>query len=576
MKNILYVLSLMLIMLSCDNSTADSESKNNTSLGGEIVFPLDSYFKTEKPTEIVKVETAQINGQIFESLVKYNTKTLDIEPSLAEKWEVSEDGLTYTFYIRKGVYFHDNPCFKDGKGREMNPQDVVDMFYSIYTNDQKNIAYFMFQNSIQGGDDFYNGLSDKIEGITSDENTVTVKLIEASNTFVPKIITIAGSIIPKEALNNESWVPVGTGPFVYNSKTSTSEYVVLEKNKNYWMKDSTGVRLPYLSKLTYKYYDNDSERMNDFWDNKIAIVKNVPITKVSQVLEEKIGDFQGKNAKYVLQSIPQMATTYLEFNMNSKIMKDKKVRQAISLAINKTRLVEKTLKNQAFEIGKFGITPPLPKIYKNYDFNGIEKVGYTKNSMEAKRLLAEAGYPDGKGFPTLTAQFKQDNSRYLIMSEIQSQLRSVLNIELEIEQVEFNKLLENNKLGTADIFHNIWIGDFTSPESFLFKFYGAIVPENDTVPSVVNSARYINPEFDKYFEEAIQCKDPKIANENFAAAEKELMKNPPLVVLFYGENLWLKQSSIKNFYTNGMNYLDFTTVYVDNSKAETTETAKTH
>lgn len=383
-----------------------------------------------------------------------------------------------------------------------------------------------------------------------------------------KLVTIYGSIVPKESFESENWMPVGTGPFVYNAKESNSEKVVLNKNANYWMTDSIGTQLPYLDQLTYQYYNDDSEIMNDFWDGKVALVKNVPITKVSDVLEERIGDFQGKEAKYVLKSVPQMSTTYLEFNMDSKIMKNAKVRQAINLAIDKKRLVEKTLKNQAYEIGKFGITPPLPKIYKGYKFEDIEDYGYTRNSEKAKQLLAEAGYPDGKGFPSISAQFKMDNSMYLIMSEIQTQLKSVLNINLDIEQVEFNQLIENNAMGTADIFENIWIGDFPSPESFLINFYGELVPKDKDVPSIVNGARYINPEFDAYFEKGMQAKTEDEANDAFVEAEKILMQDAPLAVLFYGENLWLKQANLHDFNTNGMNYLDFTQVYIDKTKTK--------
>lgn len=578
MKNFFYLVGIISILFSCNtNSNSDSNSNGELSkkLGGELNIPLDSYFAIEKPTEIVKVEGAQISGQIFESLVKYNSQTLEVEPALAEKWDVSEDGLSYTFHIREGVYFHDNACFEGGNGREMTTQDVVDMFYRVYENVPENTGYFMFQNTVSGGDAFYNGEATEISGLSSTESTVTVQLKEVGNTFLSKLLTIYGSILPKESFNTDKWLPVGTGPFVFNNKNSNSELVTLDKNSKYWMKDSAGVQLPYLDKISYKFYNDDSDKMNDFWDGETAIVKNVPITKISDVLEERMSDFEGKDAKYVLESVPQMSTTYLEFNMTSKIMKNSKVRLAINLAIDRKKLVEKTLKNQAFEIGKFGMTPPLPKIYKDYDFEGIEDVSYTKNSELAKQYLAEAGYPNGKGFPTISAQFKMDNSMYLIMSEIQTQLKSVLNINMDIEQVEFNQLIENNAMGTADIFENIWIGDFPSPESFLINFYGELVPDDINAPSIVNGGRYINKEFDALFEKGLHAKTSEEANEYFAEAEKVMMQDPPMVILFYGENLWLKQANLKNFHTNGMNYLDFTSVYIDKSavKEEVAEEA---
>lgn len=567
-KIFFYTTILLAVLFSCDNPKSKDESVVPIKSGGEITIPLNSYFKVTKPTRVVKIESSQINGQILENLVKYNSESLQIIPALAEKWELSEDGLTYKFYIRKHVKFHDNDCFPKGLGREVITQDVVDMFYRLYKNELSNTAYSMFQNTIVGGDEYYEGTAESISGIVFDENSVSVTLVEMSNTFLSKLITAYGSIVPNEAYIEDDYSLVGTGPFVYNVAESNSELVVLYKNKNYWMKDSNGVQLPYLDKLSFKFYENDDERMDDFWSNNVAIVKNVPITKVSEVLEERIADFKGKNAKFILESVPEMATSYLEFNMRSEIFKDPKVRQAINLAIDRKKLVETTLKNQAYEIGKFGITPPLPKIYEGYDFENIEKSGYTLNSVRAKELLAEAGYPNGENFPELTAEFKMDTDRYLIMSEIQNQLKSVLNINMAIEQVEFNKLLENISIGSADIFQQVWVGDFTSPESFLINYYGKIVPEAVSEPSLTNGGRYINENFDKLFEKGLKARNLDEANDYFGQAEIEVLKDPALAVLFYGETLWLMQANIKNFHTNGMNYLDFTQVYIQNIEPE--------
>jgi oligopeptide transport system substrate-binding protein len=567
-KIFFYTTVLLAVLFSCNNPSSKDEAIIQVKSGGEITIPLNSYFKVTKPTRVVKIESAQINGQVLESLVKYNAENLQIVPALAEKWELSEDGLTYIFFIRKNVKFHNNKCFHEGLGREVITQDIVDMFYRVYKNELSNTAYSMFQNTIVGGDAYYEGSAESISGIQFDENTVSVTLVELSNTFLSKLITVYGSIVPNEVYLEDNYALVGTGPFMYDNVESNSELVVLNKNDDYWMKDSNGVQLPYLNKLSFKYYENDDERMDDFWSNDVAIVKNVPITKVSEVLEERIADFKGKNAKFILESVPEMATSYLEFNMRSEIFNDPRVRQAISLAIDRKKLVEKTLKNQAYEIGKFGITPPLPKIYEGYDFETIEKSGYTLNSVRAKELLAEAGYPNGENFPELTAEFKMDTDRYLIMSEIQNQLKSVLNINMAIEQVEFNKLLENISIGSADIFQQVWVGDFTSPESFLINYYGKIVPEGVSEPSLTNGGRYINEKFDELFEKGLKARTINEANNYFAEAEVEVLRDPALVVLFYGETLWLKQAGVKNFFTNGMNYLDFTNVYIQKLEAE--------
>jgi ABC-type oligopeptide transport system substrate-binding subunit len=263
----------------------------------------------------------------------------------------------------------------------------------------------------------------------------------------------------------------------------------------------------------------------------------------------------------MLVSEPQLSTTYLEFNMQTPVLKNKKVRQAINLAINRKKLVEKIMKNQAYEIGKFGITPPLPKIFTDYDFEAIEDVSYSFNPEEAKKLLAEAGYPGGKGFPSLSMQFRLGNDHYLVASEIQNQLRSVLNINVEIEGVEFNQLIENQAMGKADIFRSTWFGDYPNPETFLVNAYGKIVPQSASEPSYMNSSRYINPAFDEAYEKGAQSATTAESYAAFAEAEKILMEDAAFIMLWYGEDMMLIQSKVRNLQTNGMRFLDLRSVY---------------
>ncbi len=254
--------------------------------------------------------------------------------------------------------------------------------------------------------------------------------------------------------------------------------------------------------------------------------------------------------------------------MNTPVLKKKKVRQAINYAINRKKLVEKIMKNQAYEIGKFGITPPLPKIFKDYDFESIEDNSYVYNPELAKKLLAEAGYPDGKNFPSLEFQFRLGNDHYLVASEIQNQLRSVLNINVDIEAIEFNQLIENQGLGNADMFRSTWFSDYPSPETFLVNAYGAVVPNSNDVPSYINSSRFKNKEFDKYFEEAGKSGNIEEAYAAFAEAEKILMEEAPFIILWYGEDMMLLQSNVQQFETNGMRYLDLRRVFYQTLKAK--------
>jgi oligopeptide transport system substrate-binding protein len=388
-----------LFLLNCggENSDDNPVAEETTMYGGVFKMPIGSYFSPIRVVEVQKLETAQVYDQILEGLVKYNPKSLEVEPSLASEWSVSEDGLTYTFTLREGVMFHDNACFEGGKGRALTSEDVLYTFQTIYTQNPENRAYFTFKNTIVGGDEFYEGKATTIEGISASGNQVTFQLKEPSTIFLQKLAAVFAVIVPKEAIEATDFIPVGTGPFTYDQAGSSSEVVRLGRNPNYYRKDEKGNQLPYMDSVVFKFYEHSEDPMELFWAGDMTYIPGVPVTKISEVLEERIGDFESKPPKYVLISEPQLSTTYLEFNTTNKVLKNKKVRKAINYAINRQKLVEKIMKNQAYEIGKFGITPPLPKIFKGYDFEGIEDVSYQYNPELAKNYSLKQAIRVEKG-----------------------------------------------------------------------------------------------------------------------------------------------------------------------------------
>lgn len=571
--NYLRALPLLLFTFGCGEgsnvvSESVSESDEKLRYGGVFQTSINSYFKVVEINEVQKHEESQIYWQIFEGLVKYNAQNLSIEPALAKEWKVSEDGLHYTFVLRDDVYFHDNACFEGGKGRLVTPDDVVYSLEQIYHSKTTNSGYSIFKNTIVGGNDFHDGNAESISGIVIKGNEITISLEVPSTAFIQKLASIFGSVIPREAVESTTFIPLGTGPFVYDDKGSTSEMVRLFKNPNYYGVDETGNKLPYLDSVVFVYYENTDQEMEDFWSGKLSFMGAVPIPKISEVLEERIGEFESKPPKYILNSEPQLETTYLELNMQTPVLKNKKVRQALNFAINRQKLVEKILKNQAYEIGKYGIVPPLPKVFENYNFDAIEDVAYSYNPTLAQQLLAEAGYPEGRNFPSLEMQFKAGSTDYLIASEIQNQLRSVLNINIDIEAIEFNQMLENKALGSADIFRTNWVADYATPEAFLANAYGKVVPDDKREPSYLNSSRYKNPEFDALFEKGAQAKDPKEANDYFSQAGKVLMEDAAFIILWYSEDIALKQAALREFETNSIGYMDLKNTFFKEPTAE--------
>ncbi len=234
------------------------------------------------------------------------------------------------------------------------------------------------------------------------------------------------------------------------------------------------------------------------------------------------------------------------------------MRKAFSYAINRNRIIDEVLRGEAFGPGINGISPPS---FKGYDITKIK--GYNFDEKEAKKLLAEAGYPNGKGFPAIKIEINSGGSKSAdVVLEIQKELMDVLNVNVDFEVVSLKQKLEDEKYARADIFRGSWIADFPSPENFLWMLYGAGVPSDVKQPSWPNTSRYKNPEFDKLFEAGKSAKTVDESYADFMKAEQLLMDDAPIMVLWYGENYRLVKSNVRNFFSNPMRHRDYSEVYI--------------
>jgi len=542
-----------------DPSNNDKKTENSC-----LDFAINEKYQTLDPIKITDVTSFHVLSQIYEPLLRFNETDLSLEPLLAESWSVSDNNLVYTFNLKKGVYFHDNSCFDNSKGKEFNASDVIYSFERVFSETEGNYAYSLFRNTIEGAEQ-YKTSGGNISGIKAiDDYTVSFTLTKPSSSFINLMAITSAAIVTKNAIENNA--VAGTGPFIYNKKNDTKLAVTLLKNKTYHMSDNKGNKLPHLESVAFNYIQDGQDELTLFKEGKLDIIVGIPPESVKEIVEDQISDFQNKPTKYVLERYPKILTSYLSLNTAVQPFNNIKIRQAISLAINKTKIVTNVLKGEAFGEGNHGIVPPA---IKEYDFSSV--IGQEHNVVKAKKLLSEAGYPQGKGFPTIKFSVGKGNTSVRVALEIQKQLLANLNINVEISSLLQKEIMALNDSSQTNMSLGGWLGEYPDPVSFLSICYGADVPKSNTESAFPNESRYKNNRFDQLYEQASITLDLKKRYELCLEADQIIATEVPVIPLWYHENYQLIQSSIKNYKPNPMNLRYLTYVSIDKASSKKLE-----
>lgn len=542
--------------------------KQGNHAGGVFRMAIEANVSTTIPRLVIDYYSEIVLNQMYEGLVSLDPESLQVRPQIAESFKVSRDGLTYTFKIRKDVLFHPNEIFSSHEERLLQGEDIIHSFEMIckkVENQEMSRGYaFLFKDKVVGAEEFHAGNSKTIEGLTFKDGALTIELIQPDPNFLVRLASINASICSKKMfLASKEKEIVGTGPFQYDVELNTSKSVInLIKNEDYYLSDKDGNSLPYLDQLQFLIEPSKEKQLTLFEENKTDFILSIPASGITSILEGRIEDFNSVPPKLELRSNPLLLTNYYFFNMQEERFQNPKVRQAFNYAINRREMIVKVLYNQVQDNGMYGLVPPLRSIVRNYDFDEVKKYAYTYDLEKAKKLLAEAGYPDGNGFGEVVFRTNSGDIHIAIANEFAKQIKKHLGINVRIEVSSFEEQNKAADFLTGDIFRTAWYADYNSPESFLQNFYGKVVPSDSTQPSTINQARYKNIHFDNYYERALR--ESKISNQMkyFSMAEMELLKDPPLIVLWYGEDNQVLYSNVRNLKENPLNQFNFREVYL--------------
>lgn len=558
---IVLVAFITVFISSCKEDQEVVTGKGGVVYGGEFKFM--SFEKVENlfPLSTVDLYAQRLNSQIFETLVKLNLSTLAIEPALCESYEISDDAKTFRFKIRKGVYFHDDPCF-GGKGRELTPQDIKYSLEMACSGLSINKMSYLLINRIQGAKSFYQQSKKALPkaGVSGirllGKNTIEIRLLQPFEGFL-KVLTLTNlGVFPREAYafykEKIGRHPVGTGPF--SLEKLDEKGAVLSRHLKYWRKDKLGNQLPFIDKISMTYAKDKRSELIAFRKKEIDIVLEIPVEEIEYILGSLKDAQAGKNVIHRVESHPSISTHYIGFACESPEFKDERIRRAFAMAINREELVEKWLLGEGWPSTN-GFVPTMD------NYNSADVQGVLFNPKEAQRLIAQAGFPSGKGFPQLDFYVNavRGSAAHNMCKGIVAQLKRNLGIPLKIILCSLEERERAVRSGKAKIWRSGWIADYPDPENFLSLFYGG---NKANVVTTINDFRFQNKSFDALYESAQRELDEEKRNRLFVRCDQILVDQSPVIPLFTDDYLVMVNIRVRNFETNEMENLDFSTIFI--------------
>ena len=481
-------------------------------------------------------------NQLYNGLVQLDDN-LNVAPSVAKKWSVSDSGRLYTFTLRQDVFFHDWQGFPDGKGRKVTAADFEYSLKRILNPATLSPGAVWLKNIIHKDSSGYcvKALND---------STLTIKLRSPFAPFLGRLSMPYFSVVPKEAVEfyGEDFGrnPVGTGPFYFKMMKEGVKLVLL-KNEHYFEFED-GRRLPYLDAVAVSFIIDKQSVFLEFIKGNLDFMSGIDPSYKDELLQPD-GSLNPKYAgRLNMLTKPYLNTEYLGFMMDTAFVKAgsplrlKKIRQAINYGFDRKKMM-RYLRNNIGIPGENGfVATGMP------GFGNDVTKGYTYQPEKAKKLLAEAGYPFGRGLPAITLS---TTSAYVDIGKYMQQQLGELGIKINIDihqPAALRQMIANSRI---PFFRGSWIADYADAENYLALFYS-----KNFCPKGSNYTHYYNAEFDKLYEQARKTTDDSVRISLYRRMDRLITNDAPFVILYYDEVLRFTHKNIKGLGINSMNILN--------------------
>jgi oligopeptide transport system substrate-binding protein len=530
-------LVLVLGFGACGNRTAETAS-GAQARPQKIVFALQNVPDGLDPGITNNSFSAPFLFNLFEGLITYD-KDNNIIPALAEDWTISDDGTVYTFRLRQGLKWSD--------GSPLTARDFVYSYFRVL--DPKIAAQYsvMFTDFIKGAEEYFSGAASRDQvGISAPDDNTLILTLKGPTPFFLGILGMWTFSPVKQAVVDQDpdrWT-LSANTFVSNGAFKVSdiklgESVTAVKNENYW--DAANVRL---EEIVFRYILEPATALTALEAGEIDGLRFPPASETARL----------KSQSDAFRSVPSFATTYYLINRNVKPFDDVRVRKALSMAIDREDIISNVM--QSSDTPAFGLVSP-GYVVNGRDFRdgrpsyGLSAVADVEG---ARRLLAEAGYPDGQGFPTIQLSYYTDRAVRSVVEALQQMWKKNLNINAEISTQEWAVYYEGVQRMDYQIGAMGWGGDYLHPMTFLTTM---------TSNNPTNVTSYSNSQYDALVAEAQTEVDPVKAAALMQEAEDMAMDDVALLPLYHRSIIFMMAPHVKDYYMTPLANLYFRSAYVE-------------
>lgn len=502
----------------------------------QLVYNLGTEPRSLDPAVANGVPEAHCILNLIQGLTRLDEAGKPI-PAMAEKWDISDDLKTYTFHLRDAKWSNGEPVtaqdFVFGWHRALDPKTAGEYAYQLFF--------------VEGAEAFNAGKSTDFSSVginALDPKTVQVKLQTPTPFFLSVLAHYAYSPLKEHWIKlHPEWASrpneyLCNGPFII-SEWKHNDRLVYKRNPQYY--NAAAVKLDSVVMLMIK---NDSTAMLQFEAGKVDLTYTVPLPDLPRLLKEKKAQIK-----------PHLGTYYIGVANQKKPLNDARVRKALSLAINRKQITDAILRGG--QQPALAFVPPGIETGSG-DYRKTTGDLFKEDVAHAKKLLADAGYPNGRGFPRIRYLYNDKESHRTIAQALQHMWLTNLGIKLDLDVQEWKVYSQNKAKHNYQLIRSGWIADYFDPINFL-DMYHSNAGNNDI--------EYKNPEYDKLIEQSRQTTDTAARMKMLQAAERKLISDDMAILPIYYYNLPLQQKPyVKGLVMNALGYMYFDGVTIEGKR----------